>query len=193
LEGIWGAAAGIDLAGACAAGIVLAGAAAAGIVLVGACAAGIVLAGATGAAAAGIDLAGAAGACAAGIVLAGAAGAAAAGVDLVGACAAGIVLAGGTASGICFDWACTSETIPTVRREAATQPNILQPLIEVVSLDSRCPERLYRDDRVHVGRDRVDLLYGIIVCVLWEFCEFLSEYNDFLCAREGFSGRFSKS
>jgi hypothetical protein len=36
-----------------------------------------------------------------------------------------------------------------------------------------------RRDRVHVDLRRVDPLYGIIVCVLWEFCEFFSDYIDF--------------
>ena len=38
---------------------------------------------------------------------------------------------------------------------------------------------MIRRDRVHVDLDRVDPLYGIIVCVLWEFCEFFSDYIDF--------------
>jgi hypothetical protein len=37
------------------------------------------------------------------------------------------------------------------------------------------PVSFGRRDRVHVAHERVDLVYGIIVCVLWEFCEFFGD------------------
>jgi hypothetical protein len=144
------------------AGATLVGATGVGSTFEGACGAGATLVGATGV---GSTFEGA---CGAGATLVGATGV---GITLAGAWAAGRVLAGA--------WAWTSVTSPRLRNEAATQPITLRSLIDAVSHDSSCPECLDRRDRIHAVFHRVDPLYGIIVCVLWEFYEFSSEYIDF--------------
>jgi len=70
-------------------------------------------------------------------------------------------------------------TNPMLRRQAAAQPKTLRSVIDAFSSDSSRPGRSGRRDRVHDSYNRVDPLYGIIVCVFWEFCEFFSEYGDF--------------
>jgi len=66
-------------------------------------------------------------------------------------------------------------TKPMLNKAAEAKPNILRSITGEFSMIRFAQIDPIDHDRVHDHRDSVDLLYGIINCALWEFCEFSDE------------------